>query len=103
MKTQKIVVICAAICMAPLAALAQDGSGGSAGDGGRPTTYTNLTFTELDKNKDGYIDQKEQRNSKLSAELFKLMDTDSDKRVSQAEFDAYQAKTSGNKVPPKTK
>src|ERR1700712_123344 len=101
MKIQKIIVIGAAICLTPLATLADDGSGGSAGDMASPSTFTNLTFPELDKNKDGYIDQTEQRNSKLNADLFKRMDTDSDKRVSQAEFDAYQAKTAGNAVPKK--
>ena len=101
MKIQKIIVIGAAICMTSLAALAQEGGGGSAGDTASPSTYTNLTFPELDKNKDGYIDQTEQRNSKLNADLFKRMDADTDKRVSQAEFDAYQAKTSGNAVPKK--
>jgi hypothetical protein len=101
MNFQKIIVVGAAMCLTPLAALAQDNAGGSAGDGDRPTTYTNLTFPELDKNKDGFINASEQQASKLDAGLFKKMDTNADKRVSEAEFDAYQAANKSSKVPPK--
>jgi hypothetical protein len=101
MNAFKTLILGAALCAAPLAAFSQDNAGGSAGDGDRPTTYTRLTFPELDKNKDGYISKSEQQASKLDAGLFKKMDTNSDGKVSETEFDSYQAMTSGNAVPPK--
>jgi Ca2+-binding EF-hand superfamily protein len=88
-----------AVCLSPLAVLAQASDGGSAGDDNQPTTYTRLTFHDLDKNHNGYIDKKEQEAGKLDAALFKKMDTNSDGQISQSEFDAYQAMTSGNKLP----
>lgn len=101
MNTLKTLIIGAAVCAVPLTAFAEDSTGASAGDGNRPTTYTKLTFPELDKNKSGYIEKSEQLKSTLDSSLFKKMDTDSDGKVSQTEFDAYQAMTSGNAVPKK--
>lgn len=102
MNTRKLILISAAMCISPLA-FAQTGSndavGGSAGDGDKPMTYTRATFPELDKNKNGVIEKKEQSAGKLDAALVKKMDTNGDGQVSEAEFDAYQAMTQGNKVP----
>jgi len=99
MNMQKIIVVGAAMCLTPLAALAQDAVGGSAGDGDRPTTYTRLTFADIDKNKDGAISEAELKGSKLDAGLFKKMDTNADKRVTEAEFDSFQATNKGNPPP----
>ncbi|HSD38157.1 MAG TPA: EF-hand domain-containing protein [Rhodocyclaceae bacterium] len=104
MNIQKIVIVGAAICLSPLAAFAQDAApGGSSGDGDRPTTYTRLTFADLDKNKDGAINEAEQKGSKLDAGLFKKMDVNADKRVSESEFDTYQAANKGNPPQPAVK
>lgn len=98
-----------AVCIAPFAAFAQsaaDGgqgstTGGSAGDGDRPLTYTKKTFAELDKNKDGIVDKRELVGSTLEAPVVKKIDTNSDGQISQAEFDSYEAMTRGNQVPKK--
>lgn len=90
-----------ALVAAPVSVFAQasgnDGAGGSAGDGDRPETYTRLTFADLDKNKDGSIDKGEA--AKLNPVLVKKMDSNADGKVSQSEFDTYQAATMGNKIP----
>ena len=90
MNIPKIIMLGAAICLTPLTALAEDDAG-SAGDGDRPITYTALTFTEVDRNRDGAINQSEQRASTLDPTLFRTMDMNTDKVVSEAEFDAFQA------------
>lgn len=104
MNIRKLVVISAALCIAP-AAFSQTnggtGTGGSAGDGDRPLTYTKASFAELDKDKNGSLDKKEILASSLSALLVKKIDTNGDGIISEAEFTAYEAATSGNKVPKK--
>jgi hypothetical protein len=97
MNIQKIIMVGAAMCLTPFAALGEDG--GSAGDGDRPITYTPLTFPDLDRNRDGAINQSEQRASYLDANLFKQIDVNTDKQVSEAEFDAFQATNMGTRLP----
>lgn len=99
MNIRKLVVIGAALVMAP-AAFAQT-TGGSAGDGDRPITFTKTSFAELDKDKNGILDKKEILASTLSAVLVKKMDTNMDGSISEAEFNAYQEMTKGNAVPKK--
>jgi hypothetical protein len=104
MNIQKIIIVGATVCLTPFAAFAQDAAqGGSSGDGDRPKTYTGLTFADLDKNKDGAITEAEQKGSKLDAALFKKMDANTDKRVSESEFDTYQAANKGNSPQPAVK
>ncbi|HSD38156.1 MAG TPA: hypothetical protein VLC92_11655 [Rhodocyclaceae bacterium] len=92
MNISKIIMVGAALCLTPLPAFADDDAG-SAGDGDRPITYTMLTFEEVDRNRDGAINQTEQRDSTLSPGVFVKMDRNADKVVSEAEFDAFQATT----------
>jgi hypothetical protein len=71
MNIRKIIVVGIAMCLTPLAALSEEEAAGSAGDGDRPITYTPLLFPDLDRNRDGAINQAEQRSSKLNPSLFK--------------------------------
>ncbi|MEC5387852.1 EF-hand domain-containing protein [Uliginosibacterium sp. H3] len=100
MKIRTFAII-GALVAAPPTVFAQangnDGTAGSAGDGDRAQSYTRLLFSDLDKNRDGQIDKIE--GAKLEPSLVKKMDTNADGKVSQAEFDQYQAATSGSKVP----
>lgn len=98
MNIRKLVAISAALCIAP-AAFAQTTSGGSAGDGDRPLSYTKASFAELDKDKNGSLDKKEIVGTSLSAALVKKIDTNGDGMISEAEFTAYETVNSGNKVP----
>jgi hypothetical protein len=56
------------------------------------TAYYNARFTELDKNRDGYLDARELEplipimNSKSAGELVQKLDRNSDNRLSRAEF-----------------
>jgi hypothetical protein len=56
------------------------------------TAYYNARFTELDKNRDGYLDAKELEaivpimNAQTAKELLLKLDRDSDNRVSRSEF-----------------
>jgi len=109
MDIRKLVAIAAALCVVPAFAQNSGGStggssgtdGASAGDGDRPLTYTKASFAELDKDKSGTLDKKEITAATLSSSLVKKLDTNGDGVISEAEFTAYEAINSGNKVPKK--
>ncbi|MES2355234.1 MAG: EF-hand domain-containing protein [Pseudomonadota bacterium] len=51
-----------------------------------------LVFQKLDKNKDGYVDQSEAKNSVPLQSDFKSIDTDHDGKISRDELRNYQSK-----------
>ena len=81
-----------AVCVSPFVAIAEDG-GMAPGDAkiGTHNVKSN-SFTTIDSNHDGFIDQKEAKKDNIDGVLFKKMDANSDGRISQSEFDDYLAK-----------